>query len=99
MNPIDIRKVLVLGAGKVGRTVADMLAEVPPASRHARGPRAHATEPRDRLVRHTCSTPSDDAALAAALDRPRGRDQRAAFLLRRTRRRGARWRGACTAST
>jgi saccharopine dehydrogenase-like NADP-dependent oxidoreductase len=68
MNPIDIRKVLVLGAGKVGRTVADMLAEV-----HrlpvALADREH-TQPdrRDRLVRRIVLDASDDAALAIALE-------------------------------
>lgn len=62
-----IRKVLVLGAGKIGGTVADMLAEyhrlpVTLADRqHARH------EPDDRLVTRTIVDVEDDASLAEAL--------------------------------
>ncbi|MBO9649557.1 MAG: saccharopine dehydrogenase NADP-binding domain-containing protein [Variovorax sp.] len=62
-----IRKVLVLGAGKIGGTVADMVAEyhrlpVTLADRqHARH------EPDDRLVTRTIVDVEGDASLAAAL--------------------------------
>lgn len=68
MNTIDIRRVLVLGAGKVGGTVADMLAE------YHRLPvtladRVHAAaEGDDRLVRRiVLDAERDDEALAAAV--------------------------------
>lgn len=67
MSKLDIRNVLVLGAGKVGSTVADMLAEheslpVTLADRVAApSSRAHA------LVQHMTLDVSDDDALGAAL--------------------------------
>lgn len=67
MNPIDIRKVIVLGAGKVGGTVADMVAEYHrlPVTLADREHRRH--EPGDRLVQRTIVNVEDDTALAAAL--------------------------------
>jgi len=62
-----IRKVLVLGAGKVGGTVADMLADyhhIPVTLADREAPRR---APDDRWVRRTVLDVEDDAALAAAL--------------------------------
>lgn len=67
MSLISIRKVLVLGAGKVGGTVADMLAEyhrVPVTLADREPPRR---ELGDRLVRRIVLDVEDDTALAAAL--------------------------------
>lgn len=67
MTAPDIRKVLVLGAGKIGGTVADMVAEyhrlpVTLADRqHARH------EPGDRLVTRTIVDVDDETSLASAL--------------------------------
>ncbi|MDM0016415.1 saccharopine dehydrogenase family protein [Variovorax saccharolyticus] len=67
MSPILIRNVLVLGAGKVGGTVADMLAEYHrvPVTLADREPSR--SEPGDRLVRRTVVDVADSAALEAAL--------------------------------
>lgn len=67
MSPISIRKVLVLGAGKVGSTVADMLAETHriPVTLADREPQRR--QPDDGLVRSTLLDVEDDAALAVAL--------------------------------
>ncbi|MGJ7507515.1 saccharopine dehydrogenase family protein [Variovorax sp. GT1P44] len=67
MNPVDIRKVLVLGAGKVGATVADMVAEYHrlPVTLADRDHRR--CEPDDRLVQRTSVDAEDDTALAAAM--------------------------------
>jgi len=67
MNPIDIRKVLVLGAGKVGSTVADMVAEYHrlPVTLADREPGPH--EPGDRLVERIVLDVEQDTELAAAL--------------------------------
>ncbi|MDM0036146.1 saccharopine dehydrogenase NADP-binding domain-containing protein [Variovorax sp. J22P271] len=64
---ISIRNVLVLGAGKVGGTVADMLADYHrmPVTLADREPPRHALD--DRLVRRTVLDVEDDTALAAAL--------------------------------
>ncbi|RZL94852.1 MAG: saccharopine dehydrogenase family protein [Variovorax sp.] len=67
MNPNDIRKVLVLGAGKVGATVADMVAEyhrLPVTLADRAQPHA---EPGDRSVERILLDVEDGAALAAAL--------------------------------
>jgi saccharopine dehydrogenase-like NADP-dependent oxidoreductase len=67
MSPILIRNVLVLGAGKVGGTVADMLAEYHrvPVTLADREPSR--SEPGDRLVRRMVVDVADHAALEAAL--------------------------------
>jgi len=64
---ISIRNVLVLGAGKVGGTVADMLADYHrmPVTLADRDPPRRALD--DPLVRRTVLDVEDDAALAAAL--------------------------------
>jgi saccharopine dehydrogenase-like NADP-dependent oxidoreductase len=67
MSPQDIRKVLVLGAGKVGSTVADMVDEYHhlPVTLADRT-HAHA-EPGDRLVERVALDVEQDEALAAVL--------------------------------
>ena len=67
MSPISIRNVLVLGAGKVGGTVADMLAEYHRVPVTLADREAARSEPGDRLVRRTVVDVADDAALEAAL--------------------------------
>jgi len=68
MNRDDIRyKVLVLGAGKIGATVADMVAEVLGLP-VVLADRAHAAAARaDRLVERIVLDAADEAALAQAL--------------------------------
>ncbi|VTU31075.1 saccharopine dehydrogenase family protein [Variovorax sp. PBL-E5] len=67
MSPIPLRKVLVLGAGKVGSTVADMVAEYHRLA-VTLADRAHPVPvPDDRLVERIVLDVGDDAALAAAL--------------------------------
>jgi saccharopine dehydrogenase-like NADP-dependent oxidoreductase len=67
MNPANIHKVLVLGAGKVGSTVADMLAEYHqlPVTLARRNPTAGT--PDDPLVRRIALDAEDAEALRAAL--------------------------------
>ncbi|MFD0669139.1 saccharopine dehydrogenase family protein [Ramlibacter sp. MAHUQ-53] len=67
MEHADIRRVLVLGAGKVGSTVADMVAQVHglPVTLADRVP-AHAA-PDDSLVQRVAADLADDASLDALL--------------------------------
>lgn len=66
MSPTPLRSVLVLGAGKVGSTIADMVAEAHhlPVTLADQQP---ATDPDDALVQHLQLDVRDPAALAAAL--------------------------------
>ena len=79
------RNVLVLGAGKVGGTVADMLAEyhrLPVTLADRVLPRG---EPGDALVKRVALDVEDARALAVRAGRQSGRDQRLALPSRRAR--------------
>ncbi|MGO4389711.1 saccharopine dehydrogenase NADP-binding domain-containing protein [Variovorax sp. M-6] len=68
MNPILIRNILVLGAGKVGGTVADMLAEYHRIAVTLADREPPRRELGDRLVRRAVVDAEDDTGLAAALE-------------------------------
>jgi saccharopine dehydrogenase-like NADP-dependent oxidoreductase len=69
MKKIQFKSVLVLGGGKVGSTIADMLAEYYSINVTLADLRVDLTTPDDALVKHIVVDISDEAALASLLER------------------------------